>query len=367
MAANDRALPAEPTDTGCPDLEDVAAFLDGTLPAERRAAMIEHLASCESCYELFAGAARFQAEELQQEAPHDVQQEAPREPQQTPQGDVGFAKGRADRPFEPPDRRRRGPQGVDPAKGRGDRWPFRSRAWRGAAAAIAALLVASAGLLPVWWRAGEISTAGLSAGLVTSPAAMQKVPWTGKAKRGADSPEVPLDLGDFRLGVRLLDLRLALAAGNKAAADETLSRLESLLSALWLPLPEIRAGYQGIRQELTRGTPPAALLPKADAEEKSLAAAGVERESVDLGRWTEACRLGAMARQPEIFRSRATRRLLERAQPPSTETGFAAGSSPDQRPAEILRDIKVALRAKQLDFDALASHCRALLEALDDD
>jgi hypothetical protein len=345
MEANEQALSAEPpTGTGCPDLEDLAAFLDGTLAPERRDSMIEHLASCESCYEIFAGAVRFQADEPQAETTWEAQE--------TPQGDAGLAKRRTDRPFE-------------------RRWPVRSRPWRrGAAAAIAALLVAAIAPL-VWWRvgnAGEISTAGLSAELLKSPAGTLKLPW-GKTFRNANKPpEVPPDLGDFRLGVRLLDLRLALASGQLAAAEDTLRRLESLLDALWLPLPEIRAAYQGIQKELDR-TPPAALLPKAEAAEKSLFAAGVEKESVELGSWTEACRLAGATRQPEIFRSRAARRQLERARAPSKETfGTTAGDGgADPRPAEILGQIKAAAGAPKLDFGALASHCTDLLESLDGD
>src|SRR6202034_2125502 len=43
----------------CPSLEDLAAFLDGgdELSAERRREIVEHLAACEECYEVFAGAA----------------------------------------------------------------------------------------------------------------------------------------------------------------------------------------------------------------------------------------------------------------------------------------------------------------------
>lgn len=354
MEANEQALSAEtPTGTGCPDLEDLAAFLDGTLAPERRESMIEHLASCESCYEIFAGAARFQADE-----PQEV---AELEQQETPEDRAGVLdKRRADRPFE-------------------RRWSVRARPWRrGAAAAIAALLVA--GLAPlVWWRvrdAGAVSPEGLSAELLKSPAALKavKVPWTGRVTRGGGQEgepragDVPPDLGDFRLGVRLLDLRLALASGNQTAADETLQRLDNLFGALWLPLLEIRAGYRGIRKELDRAAP-VALLPKAEAAEKSLLAAGVEGESVDLGSWTEACRLAGVTRQPEIFRSRAARLLLERAQAPSTATLGAAADDggADQHPAEILRRIKAAAGAEKLDFGVLASRCEELLRALDDD
>lgn len=349
MEANEQALSAEtPTGTGCPDLEDLAAFLDGTLAPERRASMIEHLASCESCFEIFAGAARFQAEE-----PQEV---AELEPQQTPEGGAGVLdKSRAARPFEP-------------------RRSVRSRPWRrGAAAAIAALLVA--GIAPlVWWRLqnrGAVSPEGLSAELLKNPTAQLDLSWRGSRMRGGpgQKADVPPDLGDFRLGVLLLDLRLALATGKQTAAKETLWRLDYLFSALWLPLPDIRAAYKGIGKELDQGKPPAALLPKAEAEEKRLFAAGVEREFVELGSWTEACRLAGAARQPEIFRSRAARRLLERAQAPSTATlGVTADDGgADQRPAQRLREIKAAAGAEKLDFRVLASRCNELLEVLESD
>src|SRR5260370_30538745 len=67
---------AEPTTApaDCPDLEDIAALLDGKLTARERARLTEHLAGCESCYEIFAGAAHIlddSREELQPAAtPH---------------------------------------------------------------------------------------------------------------------------------------------------------------------------------------------------------------------------------------------------------------------------------------------------------
>jgi hypothetical protein len=47
----------------CPDTEDIAAFLEGKLPADQRRRMLHHLAICHSCYEVFAGAARFLEDE----------------------------------------------------------------------------------------------------------------------------------------------------------------------------------------------------------------------------------------------------------------------------------------------------------------
>jgi tetratricopeptide (TPR) repeat protein len=43
---------------GCPDLETIAAYLDGRLSERERARVTEHLASCEDCYALFSESAQ---------------------------------------------------------------------------------------------------------------------------------------------------------------------------------------------------------------------------------------------------------------------------------------------------------------------
>ncbi len=42
----------------CPDLETIAAYIDGTLPKRERARVTEHIASCEECYTLFVESAQ---------------------------------------------------------------------------------------------------------------------------------------------------------------------------------------------------------------------------------------------------------------------------------------------------------------------
>ncbi len=48
----------KPTVDICPDLETLAAYLDGRLTERERAAVAEHLAGCESCYFVFTEAAQ---------------------------------------------------------------------------------------------------------------------------------------------------------------------------------------------------------------------------------------------------------------------------------------------------------------------
>ena len=48
----------KPVATACPDLESIAAYLDGQLTDRERARITEHLSSCEDCYSLFTESAQ---------------------------------------------------------------------------------------------------------------------------------------------------------------------------------------------------------------------------------------------------------------------------------------------------------------------
>jgi hypothetical protein len=311
------------------DLEDIAAFLDGKLPAERRAGLIEHLASCESCYEVFAGAARFQEDNRSQESPLAL----------------------PNRPFE----RRLGPRAA---------W---SGAWRGTAAAIAAVLVATVGvLLLIRWRgsSGDLSTTRLAAALEGRAAVLADVPWPGHVKRGpADTAEVPSEILSFRLGVSLLDLRLGLAGTDRERALEALRRLDAVLEGIDLLPPETREASQRLRAALRAGAAPRSLLATAKAQEKKALEGVVDPPLVELGGWTEACRLGGRAGQTELFHDRATRRLLERFLEPGTE----AAKDLDPRAAKALAGIQAAIAGGHPGPGDLAGRCEALLDQLDPD
>jgi hypothetical protein len=389
MAVNDHAPPPDPPSHGsCPDENEIAALLNRTLPAWRRAAIEVHVASCETCSENYDSALRLEVDEEQrmslqapQQRPFEGAAEmdeplrvTPQAPQQRPLEET-VATVDADRTATVAGGLTRGhrvPDGqrphfdVDFAEERADRWAIRSRAWRrGAVTAVAAMLVASLGLLLVRGT-GDLSTEGLSADLLKSPAAIEKVPWQGRTMRGGPGggKEMQQNLADFRLGVGLLDLRLALAGTKIDPADTALRRIRTVLGAMNFVPRENLDAYQRIRNELNGGTPPAALLPEAAAEEKKLASAGLKGQFVDLGRWTEACRLGAAARQQEVFHSRAARRLLD--QGPALGEGLSgSGDGPNQRAAEILRDIKAAAGAERIDFDTLGKRCTDLLDQLD--
>jgi hypothetical protein len=55
-------MTADRTRQGCPSLERIAQLLDGTVEGREKDRLLEHVGTCEPCYELFAGSARFLAD-----------------------------------------------------------------------------------------------------------------------------------------------------------------------------------------------------------------------------------------------------------------------------------------------------------------
>jgi hypothetical protein len=321
-----------PVAAACPDLEDIAAFLDGTLPAGQRARLTEHLASCESCYEIFAGAARLLEDSREPEA-------APAAPP---------------RPFEP----RHQPRAVVPLR------------WWGAAAALAALLAATAGVLVVRWRSAPevaLSTERLAQTLEGNREVIAQIPWQGRIKRGGspeEGREQAIDQQFFRLGVRFLDLRLALAGNNREGAQDTLRRLGVLLDEnFYVPLPDVRNSYRQLNTALQHGAAPASLLGTARALEEKGFEGAIEPRFVALGRWTEACRLAGLSGQAGLFHDRATRRLLDEVLAPAKDAGDLG--SPAATAA--LREIQAAVATRHPDPAGMHALCQDLLYRLDSD
>jgi hypothetical protein len=308
--------------------EDIAAFLDGKLPTEQRARVIEHLASCESCYQVFAGAARFKEEERGQQSPQALPK----------------------RPFE----RLSEPRAA---------W---SGAWWGVAAAMAAVLVAAVGaLLLLRWRGsgGDLGTEPLAAALEGRAAVLDNVPWPGHPKRGPAETALPNETLSFRLGVSLLDLRLALTGADRERAREALRRLEVVLDGIDLLPPEARQVSQRLGAALRAGAAPRSLLATAKAQEKKALEGVVDPPFVELGGWTEACRLGGKAGQTDLFHGRATRRLLES----FLEPGAEAAKDLDPRAAKTLAGIQAAIASGHPTPSDLAQRCQELLDQLDPD
>jgi tetratricopeptide (TPR) repeat protein len=157
---------------GCPDLETIAAYLDGRLSERERARVTEHLASCEECYAVFSESA------------------------QTP-------------PLE----------ALSPARGQG--WRARLNAprviWPSAAAVLVAaaavvLFVGTGGVMP--WRQGQSELRALVAAAGTDRFIEARLaggfaygPVRGPVRAGRSTPPAVSP-----------DVRIAAAAGEKALA-----------------------------------------------------------------------------------------------------------------------------------------------------
>jgi hypothetical protein len=358
----------------CPDLEDIAAFLDGTLPVPGRARLMRHLNRCERCYEIYAGAADILSETGQLEAA-PAEARRPFEPADAVRGDPEETGGHVPSASQKPTGGRvpagtqRPAGGREPGAGGRRAASTRRRVWQwSAAAALAALLAVTAGVLLLRWRDRELLSPERYARYVAGSAlAASPFPW-GRTLRGAPSELADAALGptSFKLGIRLLDLRAALAAGDARAAADALRRLRLLLEKeVDLPPSGAPEAYDKMARQLDGGVPPRSLLPAAAAEEKRCFEETVtEPHYVALGSWSEACRLAGEAGKPRLFRDRASRRLLDKVVEPGEDDAAHLLGEPA---AALLHGIRADLAAGRIDPAALGQRCRSLLELVDPD
>ncbi len=257
-------IPHQPR-TGCPELERLAAFVDGKLSGAERTELIAHLADCDACREIVAESAALRAE-LE-------------------------SGGAAARPAEVV---------SFPRRSRG-----RARVI-GVAATI--LLAASASLL--FDRFGRDQTAVALAALAADPTTNAALAegWSEphwSVMRG-EGPVVSERARAFRLGARAAALQVALGAGDRVAARRLAAESALLLSDVPLADPVAHV-YRTIAQQLA-----AEGAQTGGQVDEALLGAELAREAVDpdlwqLGRWAETGRLVgatgsgiAMPRPPRI-------------------------------------------------------------------
>ena len=270
--------PQTPTHPGpCPTDEDLAALLEVTLGARERARVVEHLAHCESCYELFAGAAHVLGELGEG----------------VPDGGAGKVL-------------RFVPQVARVMRRRRGRWL--------AVAAVAAALVVAIGTAYHAWLASPppMRVAGLVAPLASAPRIGSYLR-EDRALRGDEKEEgaIPPAVPSFLVGVSEVDLALNVAADDVERSSRLVCRIGALLRRM-----DLMEGEAGAYQtESARLTSRAALQRFAAAMPAREAALEGDNsfllaEWVDFGKWTEAGRVAAATRTAAFFRSRANRRFL---------------------------------------------------------
>lgn len=281
------------------EIEAIAAFLDGRLGGEERERLVTHLADCEDCYGLLVDTARVLREE-----------EAAGDGSTADAGD-GATTAAAD------------PAGRLLRPGR-SRW--RRRALGGAVLAAAAALVLLVGA-PLARYLGSPAqpptVAELSAHL--APAAAGPIVAAGWESHGwptARGPEVVLtddEVRAFQVGVRVVEMDLALAAGDTALAERLTHDLEARLQGND-SLLTLYADDVGIRGLIAEGASQAELLLLNRQGDGLLA----PNESEDypgfvdgfwygLGKWAGAAKLAAASGRPDFFSDRTNRHFLRQA------------------------------------------------------
>ncbi len=233
-----------------PDLEDLAAYLDGRLSDERRTQVEERLLRDEDYYDVFMETVRYREEQGQAEGGGEV---------------------------------------VAPAVW----W----RKWKGVAPlAVAATLVAAVGLRSFMLTP---STGELMARLDVAEIVDQE-DWSKPGWPVLRSiPDLESEQRAFRIGTRTVDLRIALAAGDENAAS--LANRLGILTGNDESLTQFREPYMALREEIGSGKLDASRRKAAELEQ--LLAEGLEGTAkYELGKWNEIGRLGALTGDAEVLR-----------------------------------------------------------------
>ncbi len=237
------------TEQQAADLEQLAAFIDGRLSGEQKARVEERLLRDEDYYEVFLETVRFQEE-----------QEAAGE------GVVGRVVW----------------------------W----RSWRVAVplVAAAALVVVVVGLM----MPGEQPLPGDRVALLDPSAIVAREGWDYPGWRRFRSDSIPEGLRPeelaFRLGIRAVDLRVALAAGDLEAARGHVAQLEELAEKS--SLFSVAVAYRNLGKQLGTLDPEGFAAEVVRIERRMF---GIfEEETLEanrlvLGAWSEAGRLAAFS------------------------------------------------------------------------
>jgi hypothetical protein len=293
------APPTRPTD--CPDLETLAAFVDGRLATAERDVVVRHLADCDACREVVAESSALAAA------------------------------------LATEDRVAGDPTPLREARVRGSRAPLL------AATAAAALALVSLS----WWfglsrsreeRAlAELGRPELAARL---PATWAEPVWP--VLRSA-SPRLPGSVAAFRAGVRHVDLPVALARGQSELGARFAREIAHQLRST--PFADAAAlEMESFAKELEIAPPSRAESIERARRLDESSARLLDPEWLALGRWAEGGRLLALAGDSRRW-DRPPGSWLEE---PEIRSAMdeAVAAPPDRRAAAFARLIEIAARER---------------------
>jgi len=271
----------------CPSDEEIAAFLDGMLAAEERARLTAHLAGCQPCYEVFAGAVCFAAET------------------------AGSGDGARVVPF-PFAKREAGKKKKDePSRGR----PTVPGWLLPAAAAVLAIGIGFGGYRAYF---APVSPASMVVTELTAPlasrsdAAHHLYPFIRYRGAGDRQDQLIMDeRPSFMVGVLLVDLRLAPQAEDpQATAEGILGRIGSAIESAG-SMDDLAGRY---RRDALQAKGSAAFVRRIEAEiprrEAELDGSFLDHDALAFGKWAEASRLAAITQSSDLFTNRNNRRFL---------------------------------------------------------
>jgi hypothetical protein len=294
-----------------PDLEELAAFLDGKLPEADRARVEEHLAECRDCHEIFVGAVRFQ---------EDSSTVVPFAPRQSP-----------------------------------------VRRWLPLAAAALLAVAVGAPIYRTYMAPPDMAVAELTAAYQEDAQAASDKLWLGTQYRGEPGQDSAYERDSFQLGVQATNLQVVLQADDRETSSGIIiPQIRGLLESGSFFGTELDiTGYQQIRGEIEGGRPARELLAQA-AERDAHVREQVDPLYFDFGKWAAAARLAAVTRNAGFFDRRDNRRF------PSWFLKEEGDSIQEPEVVASLQKIQEILRQDEIDHDALQKNLETVLRTYDD-
>ncbi|HEX5757905.1 MAG TPA: zf-HC2 domain-containing protein [Thermoanaerobaculia bacterium] len=299
--------------SGHPELEEIAAFLDGRLSGADRARISEHLSVCEECLELFT------------ETAHALRETS-----------AGTEEGKVV-PFDAPARP--------------------SRRWLPYAAAAALLLALAVPAYRLFLAPPGVAVAELVEPLAGSRDAAGAV-WTGPVYRGAeDEPSEAFRADSFLVGAHLAGFQTAAVAGDSRAAADAARRVANYLDENGF-LPEETKRFRDAQLELG-ADPPASTQDYVSLVEEASEPIEESFSEVHLpfGQWAQAGYVAARTANGAWFERRANRRFLSWL--------LRQGEEIDPEALAALRRIEAIRKREPLgarDFQELAGQFEAILD-----
>lgn len=250
---------------------ELAAYIDGALGKEEANRVMEHLASCESCFEVYSETLRFQLDESPQKQ-KEIFQFPRKDPKPAP--------------------------------------------WTWVAAAAVLVIGFSGGVYrvllapPPHLVTAELATRDIAEPLQKGPGLVKGF-WVGPTFRGGHGGgTIAVDPASFQIGVQLVNLQVSLEADDADQVSDTIARILQILETQDLVRP-LKESYNSLKSQILDSGSPRDFMAEASqlmGETRDY----FEAPHLDLGQWVEAGRLSAIAQEPSFFQRGENRSFLRR-------------------------------------------------------